>query len=78
MQFRREGSQDRKVFMGHGKSDPVVQSVSSMLSGLARDGQLIVTIRRFPWGEMSYNFLKDKLEMPNVEFHAYKGRGAPR
>jgi len=22
---------------------------------------------------MSYNFLKDKLEMPNVEFHAYKG-----
>ena len=29
---------------------------------------------QFPWGETSYKFLKEKLEMPNVEFHAYKGR----
>jgi hypothetical protein len=28
---------------------------------------------QFPWGETSYKFLKEKLEMPNVEFHAYAG-----
>lgn len=24
---------------------------------------------------MSYQFLKEKLEMPNVEFHTYRGMG---
>jgi hypothetical protein len=28
---------------------------------------------RYSWGEMSYKFLKEKLEMPNVEFHTYQG-----
>lgn len=31
--------------------------------------------QRYGWGEMSYKVLKEKLEMPNVEFHTYKGMG---
>ncbi|KAK9895164.1 Phospholipase/carboxylesterase [Cystobasidium minutum MCA 4210] len=32
-------------------------------------------VLQYAWGEMSYKFLKEQLDMPNVEFHTYKGMG---